>query len=61
MAGEVAKEEQGSPLMLAAEEVPAVADASLEEEDEATELSGEPDAESEPSGEPDAPSPRDET
>ena len=61
VAGEVAKEEQGSPLMLAAEEVPAVADASLEEEDEATELSGEPDAESEPSGEPDAPSPRDET
>ena len=59
VAGEVAKEDEGSPLMLAAEEVPAVADASLEEEDEATELSGELDAESEPSGEPDAPPPGD--
>jgi hypothetical protein len=45
--------------MLAAEEVPAVADASLGEH-EAAEVSGEPDARPEPSGEPDARPPGDE-
>jgi hypothetical protein len=47
--------------MLAAEEVPAVPDASLDPEDEKNEPSGEPDAAFEPSGELDAPPPGDES
>jgi 23S rRNA pseudouridine2605 synthase len=60
VAGEVAKEDEGSPVLLAAEEVPAVADASLEADDEGIEQSRDPDAESETSDEPDAAAPDDE-
>ena len=61
VAGEAAKEDEGSPVLLAAEEVPAVADASLEAGGEEAEASGEPDADVEPSGEPDAAAPGDES